>query len=115
MAVALLAVSGASIAWPAFTNKPMPQALSAVRDMVIRTPLGNQLENVLGVSTQVSHPVNMQDIAASAASDIVSGVEQKTTEVVVGQLMLQLQRQIEKLPPEEQIKIKEMMCKPTSP
>lgn len=113
--VALLATAGVSLAWPKFTNAPMPAPLTKVRDIVLQTSMGNQVANVLGTTTEARPPVNMQELAASTASDIVSGVEQKATEVVVGQMVLQLQNQIAKLPPDQQVKIKNIMCENPSP
>jgi len=109
------AAAGASLLWPKFMKTPMPPALSNLHDFVIQTPVGGELASVLGVPSDSITALDMKDVAASAASSIVAGVEQKTTEIFIGQLLLQLNRQIEKLPSGEQDNIRALMCKPSAP
>lgn len=111
LCIALGTIAGVSLAWPTFTTVPMPAFLTKVHDVVIKTPVGAQVASVLGVSSDASVPVDLQELATSAASDIVSGIEEKIRGVVVGQMVLQLQRQIEKLPTSEQVKAKDAICR----
>lgn len=110
--IAITVLGFTSLIWPRFTSSPRPPALGQVHDFVLKTQIGKNAAQVLGVSVESAiTPINLNSEIASIGSMIVSGVEQKAQEVIMGQVATQLLNQYSRLPANEQQIIKETICR----
>ncbi len=113
-AVSAAIVSMTSLAWPKFTSKPRPQAIQAVRDFVIRTPAGQQLSSVLGVTDESNvQPVSISVVAGNLAGTAVSALTQKAQNVVITQATNEIAKQYDALSPDQKRVLETIICKST--
>lgn len=93
-------VSLASLVWPKITNQPRPELLTRVHDVVVETPLGKNIEGVLGEQT-----VNMSEIVSSAANTAVTSVTKSAKQSVILKMF-------ESLSEDEQEEFRAQICTP---
>ena len=111
--VASVTIAGGSLAWPRLTNQPPPKLLQEVRSVVIKTQVGEQTANVLGVTDEKkAKPINLGTVAAGAAGQVKTIIENRIQAVIVGNAVNQLHQQFEKLSPTQKNQIQEIICKP---
>lgn len=105
------AVTLASLLWPKFSNRPRPEPLTKVREMVVETPLGREVASLLGVADESGvGSVDLTTTAASLAGSVASTVSQKAQETVVSGIVTQMLRQYETLPQPQKEKVQEAVC-----
>lgn len=113
LAIATTTLVGGSLAWPRFTTKPRPALLQAVVELARKTPMGLRAADVLGV-TDEAHvtPINVGQMAASAAANMKQAVGQRIGAVVVGNAVNQLRGQFDRMSPEQKEQVREIFCTP---
>lgn len=117
LAVAVFGVtlSGGSLVWPRVTSAPRPQLLQQVHDSVIKTPIGSQAAQVLGVSDETKvEPVNLSNVAGSIGNSIKSAVQKRAQTIIMAQVTQQLTNQYEKLPQDQKNQLQQIVCSPSS-
>jgi len=108
----LTVVAGTSLVWPKLTNYPRPEPLTQVRNMVLTTDIGRNVAQKLGVQDeQAVVPVDVGSVAGSAISSAAANVQQKASDAVTREIILQIVKKIETLAPDQQESIKEQICK----
>lgn len=106
-------VSVVSLAWPKLTSQPRPGALQKLREYLLKTSPGQNTAMVLGVTQEAKvTPINFNAEVASVSAAIVSGISQKTQEIITHQISLQLINQFHGLSAGAQTEIREAICKP---
>ena len=112
VAVFGITLSGGSLVWPKITNAPRPQLLQEVHDSVIKTPVGANAAQVLGVTDDKSvQPINLGTIANTAWNGIKTAAQTRAQTIVMTQVTAQLTNQYEKLPKDQQKTLQEIICK----
>ena len=114
LAIAVFGVtlSGGSLVWPKITSAARPKLLQEVHDSVIKTPIGNQAANVLGVTDDKTvQPINLGNIANNAWNGIKNAAQKRATTIVMSQVTQQLNNQYQKLPKDQQKTLQEIICK----
>ncbi len=115
VAVFGVTVSGGSLVWPRITSAPRPQLLQQVHDSVIKTPVGQQAAQVLGVSTDENvQPINLGQVAGNAANALKSAAQQRAQTIITAQIVGQLSSGYEKLPKDQQQALQQIICSPKS-
>lgn len=113
--VGVVSVSGGSLIWPRLTTNPRPEVLQQVHDVVIKTPMGNQMATVLGVADEANvAPLNLGELAGSAAGEVKSAAEKRAQMVIMTQVTRELSKQYEKLPEDQKIQLQQIICQPAS-
>ncbi|MDO8451400.1 MAG: hypothetical protein Q7S76_00855 [bacterium] len=112
LAFSLVAVGIGSLVWPKLTANPRPEPLENVYDIVSKTSLGREIENVLGVTDQQETPVNIGSVAATLAGSAAHALEEKAQSIVVSQALMQIANQFDNLPEDQKEQIQEALCKP---
>lgn len=97
-------VSVASLVWPRVSQKPRPQQLEKVREIVIQTTFGKQADEFLG-------NINVSSVASSLAQSAGNAVSQKVTEEVTNRAVSQIISQIDKLPDTQRQVLEDAVCK----
>lgn len=106
-------VSGLSLVWPKLTDKPRPEPLSRVREIVMQTPFGANAANILGVTDEATaEPINVSSAAASIAGSVTSTVTQRVQQAIGQQFVTQLVRQYDRLPDEQKQQVRDAICQP---
>jgi len=114
LAVAVTVVAGGSLAWPRLTNQPRPKILQDVKNVVIKTKVGQDTANVLGVSDESQiKPVNLGSVASGALGQVKTAVQNRVQEVIVGNAVNQLRQQFDQLSPEQKGQIQQIFCQPS--
>ncbi len=104
-------LSGGSLVWPRVTSAPRPQLLQQVHDTVIKTPAGNQVAQVLGVTDDKSvQPVNLGQAANNAWNGIKNAAQKRVQTIIMSQVTAQLTSQYGKLPKDQQKTLQEIIC-----
>jgi hypothetical protein len=114
LAVAVFGVtlSGGSLVWPRVTSAPRPQLLQEVHDTVIKTPVGANAAQVLGVTDDKKvAPINLGDLANNAWNGIKSAAQKRAQTILMFQVTAQLTNQYEKLPKDQQKTLQDIICK----
>lgn len=117
LAVAVFGVtlSGGSLVWPRVTTSPRPQLLQQVHDMVIKTPVGSQAAQVLGVSDDARvQPINLSQIAGNIGNSLKSAAQRRAQTIITAQIVGQLSNGYDKLPKDEQKQLQQIICAPSS-
>lgn len=115
VAVFGVTISGGSLVWPRVTSSPRPKLLQEVHDTVIKTPVGAQAAQVLGVSTdQNVQPINLGQIAGNIGNAIKTAAQNRAQTIVTAQIVGQLSNGYEKLPKDQQQQLQQIICKPAS-
>ena len=111
--IAAVTIAGGSLAWPRLTSQPAPKILQDVKNIVIKTPIGAQTANVLGVSDETHiKPINLGEVATGAVGQVKTAVENRIQAIIVGNAVNQLHQQFERLSPDQKTQIQEIICKP---
>ena len=109
---ASVVVGGTSLLWPKLTTAPRPKQLAAVREVVLRTPIGQQAATVLGVADETNiEPINVSSLAGSLAQQAAGAVTDKVTEQVTSRAVSQIVSQIDKLPQDQRQALEQAICK----
>ncbi len=112
--VAVTSLAGGSLAWPRVTTQTRPKLLQDVHDIVIKTSIGKQTAQVLGVSDEAhTEPINIGQIAGSAITGIKASLQSRVQTVIVGNAVNQLKTQFDKMPQDQKTQIQEILCRPT--
>jgi hypothetical protein len=113
LTVAVTSLVTGSIAWPRLTTASRPQLLQSVHDVAIKTSIGQQAANVLGVSDETNiQPVNFGQVFNSVLDTAKNAAQKRMQTVIVGNAVNQLSSQFEKLPREQKEQIQQILCKP---
>ena len=114
VAVFGVTISGGSLVWPRVTSAPRPQLLTQVHDSVIKTPIGAQTAQVLGVSDEQNiQPINLGQVVGNIGNSIKTAAQNRAQTIIMAQVMGQLTNQYERLPKDQQIQLQQIIC-PTS-
>ena len=107
-------VALASLIWPKLTASPRPQVLQDIHDAVVKTQVGNQAENILGVvhDSEGGTPVNLPALAAGIGENLISGIGQKTSDIISTQAAAVVLNQYRQLPSTAQEVLQQAICKP---
>jgi hypothetical protein len=112
LVITFTVVAGTSLVWPKLTSYPRPEPLTQVRNMVLTTDIGKSVAQTLGVQDEATVvPVDIGTVAGSAISSAAAGVQQKASDAVTREIILQVVNKIETLAPDQQQIIKEQICK----
>jgi len=115
-AISLSILAGGSIAWPRITTAPRPKLLDDVHNMVMRTPVGQQTANVLGVSDEQNiQPINVSAIVFGGLNSVKDAVQQRVQATIVGNAVNELNRRFDSLPVEQKQQIQSIICRPVEP
>ncbi len=115
LTVAVTALGSGSLMWPRLTDKPRPKVLQDVHDIVLRTSVGQNVANVLGVSDEANvEQIDFGQIAAGAAGNAKRAVQNRIRTVIVGHVVNQLDRQFDNLSPEQKTYVRQALCEPES-
>lgn len=114
--MSVLTIAGGSLVWPKLTDKPRPAPLEQIHQMVIKTRLGEQAAQVLGVSDeqQPVEPVNVTTFTNGIAQYAATTLEKRAQDVVITQALRQVVGQFDKLSPEQQGQIRAALCSPVA-
>ena len=93
-------VALASLIWPKLTASPRPQVLQDIHDAVVKTQAGNRAEDILGEThdSEGGTPVNLPALVASAGANLISGIGQKTSDIISTQAAAVVLNQYRQLP-----------------
>lgn len=109
-------VSTASLLWPRFTQQPRPPQLEQVREIVMKTPIGQQAATILGVVDEASiEPINVSSIASTLTQQAGNVLTEKLTQEVTSRAVSQIISQIDKLPQDQRQILEQAICQPTAP
>lgn len=114
LAVAVFGVtlSGGSLVWPRVTSAPRPQLLQQVHDSVIKTPVGAQAAQVLGVTDDKSvQPINLGEVVGNIGNSIRTAAQKRAQTIITAQIVGQLSSGYEKLPKDQQEQLQQIICK----
>ncbi len=104
-------VSTVSLLWPRFTQQPRPPQLERVREVVMKTPIGQQAATILGVSDEASiEPINVSSLAGSLAQQAGNVVTEKVAQEVTSRAVIQIISQIDKLPDAQRKTLEQAVC-----
>lgn len=101
----LVLAGTASIAWPKFTEKPLPKVLTQVHDVAANTKPGKSFENVLGVSEESTD-------SGDALKQLLDSAKVSAQQAISKQVLLQLLSKFNQLPDDQQDIVREQICKP---
>lgn len=114
IAVATTSLAGGSLVWPRLTTQERPKLLQEVHDIVIRTPLGQETAQVLGVSDEAAiEQINVSQIVGGAINGVKTAVQNRVQTIIVGNAVNQLSSQFDRLPKEQKTQIQQILCKPS--
>lgn len=106
-------ISVASFIWPKVTNQPRPDPLTQVREVVIKTSLGQQMANVLGVTDESDiTPVNPGTFVAKQTNNAVTAVQKSAQRAITSRVIQQLAGQFDQLPEDQKQEFQKMICDP---
>lgn len=109
----VLVVAVMSVVWPRFSTDPRPEALTRVHDAVLETPLGMNLENVLGVSADSSgQPMSVSAVVATGTNAVVDAVKKSAQRAVTSKILESLAGQFQHLTDEEKAAFRAQICEP---
>jgi hypothetical protein len=113
LAVAITALGSGSLLWPRLSDEPRPKALQTVHDLVLKTTVGQNAANVLGVSDEANvQKIDFGVMASSAIGSAKSAVQQRVRTVVVTNAVNQLDRQFDNLSDEQKTYVRRAICEP---
>jgi phosphotransferase system IIB component len=113
LVVATVTIAGGSLAWPRITTQPRPKLLQDVKNIVIKTSVGKETANVLGVSDEAHvAPINLGKVAAGAAGQVKTMIQNRVQAIIVGNAVNQLHQQFERLSPDQKKQIQQSICNP---
>lgn len=115
LTIAITALGSGSLMWPRLTDKPRPKLLQDVHDMVLKTSVGVNAANVLGVSDEAN--VEKIDVGAMVGGAVLGAkiaVQNRIRTMVVGNAVNQLNRQFDNLSSEQKTYVRQALCEPES-
>jgi hypothetical protein len=105
-----------SIGWPRFTASSRPEFLQKVHDAVKDTPMGRQVSQVLGVSTEVPpKPIDVQSLLIQLKDWTAGKIQEKTDEIITRQAILQIKQRFNSLNEKEKLILQTAICQPSTP
>ena len=91
---ASVVISLASLVWPKVTSEPRPEALNRVRDVVMRTQVGQGVAQVLGVTDETgAAPIDVRSAAVTGTNMVIDSVTKSAQHAVTTRLMESLAKQ----------------------
>lgn len=113
LVIATTTLAGGSLVWPRFTPNERPKLLQEVHDVVLKTSIGQESANVLGVSDEKHiQPINFGQMVYSAVNGVKDAIQNRIRTVIVGNAVNQLSSQFDHLPRDEKLQIQQALCKP---
>lgn len=111
--VAGATLSVASMIWPKFSASARPQPLEELHTIVANTPLGQRLEEVLGVTDEADvEQVNIASVASSLTQSALGTLEDRARFIIVSQAVRQLASQFNDLPQDQKQQVQDLICVP---
>lgn len=115
LTVAVTALGSGSLLWPRLTDEPRPKLLQDVHDLVLRTSVGQNAANVLGVSDEATvQKINVGQMVAGAVGNAKTAVQKRVRTVVVTNAVNQLNRQFDNLSDDQKTYVREAVCEPST-
>jgi hypothetical protein len=109
-------LSVVSIGWPRVSASPRPEFLRKVNDSVKDTPVGRQVSQVLGVSSEdPPKPIDVQSLIIQLKDWTAGKIQEKTDEVITRQAVIQINQRFNSLNEKEKLILQEAICQPSSP
>lgn len=113
--IAVLVTIAVSFIWPRISTRPRPEVLTRVKDFIASTPIGPTVTNVLGVSSEENmRPINIREVASNAATVTVNSVREYAANALFLSAVRQLAGQYNKLKPEQQKEVRDLICTPAA-
>ncbi|MEK7533263.1 MAG: hypothetical protein AAB542_02405 [Patescibacteria group bacterium] len=110
---ASVVISLASLVWPKVTSEPRPEALNRVRDVVMRTQVGQGVAQVLGVTDETgAAPIDVRSAAVTGTNMVIDSVTKSAQHAVTTRLMESLAKQFNGLPEEDKASFRAQICEP---
>lgn len=111
--VAGATMSVVSIMWPKFSASARPQPLEELHSIVATTPLGQRLEEVLGVSDEADvEQVNIASVASSLAQSALGTLEDRARFIIVSGAVRHIASQYNDLPKDQKQQVQDLICAP---
>ncbi len=100
-----------SLAWHRLTPTPRPMILTAIRSSFLKTPLGLELSNVLGVSDETQNaPLDPAEIVKNAREKTLESINQRFSFVLTTQAIRGLLSRFDELSEEQKSVLREYVC-----
>lgn len=113
LAIATASLVSGSLLWPRLTTQQRPKLLQEVHDVALKTSIGKETANVLGVSDETHiQPISIGQMTYSLVDTAKAAVQKRVQTVIVGNAVNQLNSQFDRLPIEQKKQIQEILCKP---
>lgn len=113
LSVAVVALGSGSLMWPRLSDQPRPQLLQNVHDLVLKTTVGQNAANVLGVSDEANvQKLDFGQMASSAVNGAKNAVQNRVRTVVVTNAVNQLNQQFDGLSDDQKIYVRQAICEP---
>ena len=114
LSVAVTALGSGSLLWPRLTDQPRPKFLQDVHDLVLRTSVGQNAADVLGVSDEANvQKINMGQMIMGAVGNAKTAIQNRVRTIVVTNAVNQLNRQFDNLSDEQKTYVQQAVCEPT--
>ncbi|HUD20221.1 MAG TPA: hypothetical protein VMR81_07295 [Patescibacteria group bacterium] len=111
--VSVITLAGGSLLWPRLTAQKRPSIIQQVHDVVLKTSIGEQSANVLGVSDEAHvKPLNAGQIVSGVVGAAEGAVQSRIQTIIVKNAVNQLTAQFDKLPADQKQEIQQALCKP---
>jgi len=108
-----VALIGGSLVWPVVMKQERPPILQTVHDEVIKTDIGRNAEDILGVNTgPIDVPQTVGSVSANVVNQVGNAVQQKVESVVTDRIIEELVKRFDTLPPSNKEEVKAIICKP---
>lgn len=108
-----IVIAVASLIWPRISSDPRPPALTRVREMVIETPAGASLANVLGVADEsATERINIHDMVSTGTTAVINTVATTAQRAVTNRVLETLASQFNSLPEEDKASFRAQICEP---
>lgn len=106
-----LMIAIVSLVWPLVTVSPMPPIIETVRDIVVKTPAGQDASAVLGVTEPTTvTPVNVPEFVAQKAKDALSVTENAVKQSVTTAVIAQVVTKFNELPDDQKQIVRSSIC-----
>jgi hypothetical protein len=116
LSVAIVALGSGSLMWPRLSDKPRPKVLQDIHDLVLKTTVGQNAANVLGVSDESNiQKLDFGVMASTAVTNTKTAVQNRVRTVVVTNAVNQLNRQFDNLSEDQKTYVRQAICEPGEP
>jgi hypothetical protein len=116
LSVAIVALGSGSLMWPRLSDKPRPKVLQDIHDLVLKTSVGQNAANVLGVSDESNvQKLDFGVMASTAVTNTKTAVQNRVRTVVVTNAVNQLNRQFDNLSEDQKTYVRQAICEPQEP